>query len=238
MNKRWVIADIHGCANTLKVLVEEKIKPSKSDELYFLGDYIDRGPGSKEVIDYIWQLRKDEYLIKPLKGNHEDLLVNLYDTEKKSKRPWSFLLSDRNRKSWFAMGGKETLKSFQVQSPPQIPEEYIEWMKALDYYVMLEKFILVHAGLNFQLDNPFIDTGSMLWIREFDVIPDKIGNRKIIHGHVPISLQFIDHSIKNSYYQFIDLDNGPYLTGDSGYGNLVALELTNMELVVQDNRDL
>jgi serine/threonine protein phosphatase 1 len=136
------------------------------------------------------------------------------------------------------MGGKETLKSFQVHSPRHIPAEYIEWMKALDYYVILEKFILVHAGLNFQLDNPFIDTSSMLWIREFDVIPDKTGNRKIIHGHVPISLQFIDHSIKNSYYQFIDLDNGPYLTGESGYGNLVALELTNMELVVQDNRDL
>jgi serine/threonine protein phosphatase 1 len=238
MNKRWVIADIHGCANTLKVLVEEKIKLSKSDELYFLGDYIDRGPGSKEVIDYIWQLCKEGYLVKPLKGNHEDLLVNLYDKEKRSIRPFSFLYSNRNRKSWFAMGGKETLKSFQIHSPRQIPMEYIEWMRGLDYYVILEKFILVHAGLNFQLDNPFIDTGSMLWIREFDVIPDKTGNRKIIHGHVPISLQFIDHSIKNSYYQFIDLDNGPYLTGQSGYGNLVALELTNMELVVQDNRDL
>lgn len=238
MNKRWVIADIHGCANTLKVLIEEKIKPSKSDKLYFLGDYIDRGPDSKEVIDYIWHLRKEGYQVKPLKGNHEDLLVNLYDTEKKSIRPWSFLLSDRNRKSWFTMGGMETLKSFHVQSLRQIPAEYIEWMKALDYYVILDDFILVHAGLNFELDNPFIDTSSMLWIREFEVIPEKTGNRKIIHGHVPISLQFIDHFIRSSDYQFIDLDNGPYLTGESGYGNLVALELTNMELVVQDNRDL
>ena len=51
MRKHWVIPDIHGCARTLHALIEDNIKPTKHDELYFLGDYIDRGPDSKGVID-------------------------------------------------------------------------------------------------------------------------------------------------------------------------------------------
>jgi hypothetical protein len=77
----------------------------------------------------------------------------------------------------------------------------------------------------------------MLWLRDYEILPEKTGNRKIIHGHVPVDLQFINYSIKNDIYRFIDLDNGPYLSGRDGYGNLVALELTNMEMVIQDNRD-
>jgi serine/threonine protein phosphatase 1 len=61
MKKRWVIPDIHGCVNTLKALIEEQIKPARYDELYFLGDYINCGPESRAVIDYIRFLQKDEY---------------------------------------------------------------------------------------------------------------------------------------------------------------------------------
>ncbi|MCD4664857.1 MAG: metallophosphoesterase, partial [Bacteroidales bacterium] len=46
MREHWVIPDIHGCANTLRGLIEDLIQPSKHDWLYFLGDYIDRGPSS------------------------------------------------------------------------------------------------------------------------------------------------------------------------------------------------
>ena len=56
MRKRWVIPDVHGCVNTLKALIEEQIKPARYDELYFLGDYIDRGPDSRAVIDFIRNL--------------------------------------------------------------------------------------------------------------------------------------------------------------------------------------
>ena len=57
MREHWVIPDIHGCANTLKALIEDMIKPSKHDWLYFLGDYIDRGPSSKEVINIFSDLK-------------------------------------------------------------------------------------------------------------------------------------------------------------------------------------
>ena len=237
MKKRWVIPDIHGCVNTLKALLEEQIKPTSSDELYFLGDYIDRGPQSRAVIDYIRFLQKEEYTVIPLKGNHEDFLVELYDAEMRSKDPWFFHFANRKKKSWYTIGGRETLKSFGIHHIKEMPPDIIEWMRNLDYYVSLEKFILVHAGLNCNIDDPFTDTRSMLWLRDYQILPEKTGNRKIIHGHVPVNLQFIDLSIKNNYYKFIDLDNGPYMSGIDGFGNLVALELTNMDMVIQDNRD-
>ena len=51
MSQRWIIPDIHGCTKTLSVLLENLLKVTKHDELYFLGDYIDRGPDGKGVID-------------------------------------------------------------------------------------------------------------------------------------------------------------------------------------------
>jgi serine/threonine protein phosphatase 1 len=110
-------------------------------------------------------------------------------------------------------------------------------MKHLEYYIELENYILVHAGLNFKIDNPFSDKDSMLWIREFEVDPKKIGKRRVVHGHVPVSLEFIDLSINNKSYQFIDLDNGCYMHKREGFGNLVALELNSLEYKVQNNLD-
>ena len=62
-------------------------------------------------------------------------------------------------------------------------------------------------------------------------------DRKIIHGHVPVSIEFIDQLKSNDEHHFIDLDNGVYMPGKPGFGNLVALELTSMELKVQPNVD-
>ncbi len=60
MPKTWIIPDIHECANTLQLLVEQQIRPDKKDRLIFLGDYIDRGPDSKGVIDFIMHLQETE----------------------------------------------------------------------------------------------------------------------------------------------------------------------------------
>jgi len=238
MKRRWVIPDIHGCVNTLKALIEEQIKPTLSDELFFLGDYIDRGPDSKGVIDYILSLQKSGIKLTTLKGNHEDFLVELYDSKLQPKKPWFLRIFSRKKRSWIGIGGKETLKSFGIHSIKNIPLEYIEWMRNLENYVCLDNFILVHAGLNCTIEDPFSDTHSMIWIRDFEIDFTKTGKRKVIHGHVPVNLQFIDLSIRNNYFKFIDLDNGPYISGKEGFGNLVALELTQMQMVIMDNRDL
>lgn len=237
MREHWVIPDIHGCAKTLKALIEDMIKPSKHDWLYFLGDYIDRGPGSKEVIDYLMHLQYEDYNIRLLMGNHEDYLVKSYEEEINLKSLFGVKFKNRKKKEWLFHGGKETMESFKLDDLKDFPQKYVEWMKNLEYYIELENFILVHAGFNFKSENPFQDTDAMLWVREFEIDSNAVKNKKIIHGHVPVSLEFIDISIKNKSYKFIDLDNGCYMHDRVGYGNLLALELNSMEYKVQYNLD-
>ncbi len=237
MAKTWIIPDIHGCANTLQLLLEDHIKPGKNDHLIFLGDYIDRGPDSKGVLDIIMEMEDHGYRISALKGNHEDSCINAWEEDGKRKGFWGYRAKSRLQKEWEAYGGKETMESFGAVWAHEIPEKYIQWLQSLDYFVELDQFIAVHAGLNFKASNPFKDTRAMMWIRDYEVIPEKINHKRIIHGHVPVNLEFIDLSIKSKSYGFIDLDNGIYMNQKAGYGNLVALELTSMEYKIQSLAD-
>jgi len=238
MAKRWVIPDTHGCVKTVNSMVSDLIKPMRSDEIYFLGDYVDRGPDSKGVIDFIRSMQKDGYNVTALKGNHEDFMVELYDAEKKSRNAWWHNFGNKKHKTWLEIGGKPTLSSFGVTHIRDVPIDYIEWMRNLTHYIELDRFVLVHAGLNFKNENPYEDQRAMLWLRDYEIKPDKIGGRRIIHGHVPVNMELITMAVKNRIYKFIDLDNGPYLSGKDGFGNLVALELNKMEMVIQYNMDI
>jgi len=237
MFKTWIIPDIHGYAATLKLMVEQQIKPEKTDRLIFLGDYIDRGPDSKGVIDFIMQLQAEGYNITALKGNHEVFCVKAREADKNRKSVPGLKTRSYPQEIWEINGGTQTLVSFGTIRPSEIPEKYIRWMESLAYFVETEKFIAVHAGLNFNLDDPFSDTRSMLWIREFKVKPEKINNKILVHGHNPVSLKYIDMAIRKENPDFIDLDNGIYVKNISGYGNLVALEINSMEYKVQTVAD-
>lgn len=237
MRKAWVIPDIHGCSKTLKALIEDMIKPSKFDWLYFLGDYIDRGPDSKGVIDYLIYLQEEEYNSRFLMGNHEDVFIRAYEEEFRKKNFLGIKFTNSIKNDWLEMYGQMTIDSFGVKEIKDIPEKYIKWMKKLELYIELEKYFLVHAGLNFSIENPLDDRDSMLWIRDYEIIPEKINFRKIIHGHAPVSLEFIYLMNKKQNYHFMDLDNGCCLINHEGYGNLVAYELNTHEIVVQNNID-
>lgn len=238
MPKHWVIPDIHGCYHSLKALIEDQIVPSDDDTLMFLGDFVDRGPHSKEVLDYVMGLEQQGYYIVAIKGNHEDFFIKAWD-EERNRRSFLFLKqANQSKKQWLPHGGKETLDSFKTDDLSTIPEQYIEWMRKLPLYYETGNFVLVHAGLNFRNDDPFSDEWAMLWLKDYKIVPSKIGNRRLIHGHVPVNLEFIDISIRNPKYPFIDLDNGCYMTNRPGYGNLLALELHSMELKIQPNLDM
>lgn len=231
---RWIIPDIHGCARTLKILLENMLKVSKTDELFFLGDYIDRGPSSKDVIDYIMELQAHGYNVHCLKGNHEDYCIQAWEADNKSH-----LFKPAIQKSWEAVGAAETLKSFEVKRPRDIPRQYIDWMKGLKYYFELDDYILVHAGMNFRIKDPFEDTQSMIWTRSFKVDFAKTGGRRIIHGHIPVDYSFIDLVIRNPKgYDFIALDNGVFVTDKPGMGNLMAFNPDNNMLFAQTNMDM
>ena len=233
MAKTWVIPDIHGYAETLTNILDHQIKPSKNDHLIFLGDYIDRGPNSKGVIDIIMNLEKSGHHITPLKGNHEDVCLKTREESKRRKEFFGTRSISQMQANWEILGGRKTLNSFGISRADEIPEKYIQWMHSLKYYIELDHFFAVHAGFNFKANDPFSDTQAMIWIRDYEVLPGKINNKKIIHGHNPVNLKFIKSSLKFDISHTIDLDNGIYFTHKAGYGNLIALELNSMEIKIQ-----
>lgn len=234
--KQWVIPDLHGCLRTLIGMIEDRIRPTKEDELYFLGDYVDRGPDPKGVLDYIMNLEEQGFKIFPLRGNHEEYILLALENERKLKRRFLFF-KERNRlyDEWMSVGGASTMKSFGVNNVNQVPEKYVEWIKRLKYYYILENHILVHAGLNFSRRDPFDDLHSILWASSFTPMPEKVDNKIVIHGHVAVSLEFLQNVLADPSKKYIPLDTGCHHSERSGMGNLVALELNTMELLIQPN---
>ncbi|HPX59424.1 MAG TPA: metallophosphoesterase family protein [Bacteroidales bacterium] len=233
--KQWVIPDVHGCYYTLKKLLEDRINITKEDTVYFLGDLVDRGKHSRLVLDYLINLEKEGYNIKVIKGNHEEYFVRSYYSElthnstflKKYSKDYQF---------WLKVGGKETVESFGVKNVKDIPLAYIKWIENLPYYYLTDKYVIVHAGLNFNKKNPFEDTNAMLVNNHFTVVPEKIGNRTVIHGHIPLSIDGIETLIREKdTYHFICLDNGCYYEKIDTFGSLLALNLDTLELTQQPN---
>lgn len=234
---RWVVGDIHGCYLTFRKLLEDKIRLSKEDTVFLLGDMIDRGPRTKETLDYIIDLQQQNYTILPIKGNHEEHLLQLYFSKQGTL---GFLRFIKKKKTylWIRCGGKYTLESFQVKSFRDIPYHYIQWMKELPYYQIVDNFIIVHAGLDFSSVNPFTNIASMLTCEKMNIKPKLIDNKIIVHGHVALSRMKIDqifHKRNQSYY--ICLDNGCIHTDRHGFGSLLALNLDTMEMESQKNID-
>ncbi|MBI9032905.1 MAG: serine/threonine protein phosphatase [Bacteroidales bacterium] len=236
MADRWVIPDIHGCVKTLERLIGQ-IQPKREDHLIFLGDYIDRGPDSKGVIDYLMGLQTQGQKMTLLKGNHEEFVLQAYEIELGLKKSWLKREKNPHKEEWFKHGGKDTMRSFGLKDLRLFPVEYLEWMKKLEYFISLEDYMIVHAGLNFEIDNPTDDKHTMLWVKEFPIKRHKIGNRKVIHGHTPVSHEFIYDTVNSDKFDFIDLDNGVYMQNRNGFGQLMALELNSNTLLAQYNVD-
>jgi serine/threonine protein phosphatase 1 len=223
--KQYAISDIHGCAKTFKALLKQ-ISFSKEDVLYLLGDYVDRGPDSKGVIDHIWQLQSEGYTVFCLKGNHEQLMIDS-------------LVNWEKRRSWLTYGGLETIESFAVQTLEEIPEVYIVWLKNLPHFLEIEGYLLVHAGLNFELKNPLEDETAMLWIRRWYGSIDKtwLDGRIIVHGHTPTKQLLIQNSLHNlEDIPAIDIDAG-CVFDILGLGRLCALDLDSRALYFESNID-
>lgn len=219
MHRKFAIGDIHGCSNTFKKLLLDDIRIQKSDKIYCIGDYIDRGIDSKGVIDFILDLRKKGYQIHTLRGNHEQLMMESIN-------------SDKNFNHWIKNGGDKTLKSFGINSYNEMKPLYKNFFKRTKFIIQSGVFIFVHAGLNFQKQNPFEDRDAMLWIRDFPVDKKKLGNRLLIHGHTPKSLDFI---IKQSGKSVINIDGGCVYSNVTGLGNLIALNITEGKLISVKN---
>jgi serine/threonine protein phosphatase 1 len=224
MNRRIVITDIHGCFYSFKNLLEEKVKLQKKDTLYLLGDYINKGPRSREVLDYLMYLQQLGYQLHMLRGNHEQELLNLFDGK-----------SDLNR--LMSKGGLTLLNSFGVEQPQEIPLVYIDFIRAMDHFYELPDFYLVHAGFDFSRQNPFIASETLLNIRDYTVDLDKTQNRRIIHGHTPTNLSQILQSLEAKSSLHYSLDAGCAYKNNPQQAHLIALNLDSWQLMCQPNID-
>ncbi|MBV7441392.1 serine/threonine protein phosphatase [Weeksellaceae bacterium TAE3-ERU29] len=217
---RYAISDIHGCFFSFREILN-KINFSKNDELYLLGDYINKGPRSKEVIDFIIELQNQGYKITTLRGNHEQILLDS--------------INKRNR----IEGLRETLDSFKINNIRELGDKYINWFYNLKYFHETQDFIFVHAGFNFNKPNPLSSKRDMLWMREWyhAINYNWLKSKKIIHGHTPTTKNQIQKMLKNIHkIQVLAIDNGCVIQ-QQGYGSLCCLELNKLNLVFQENID-
>jgi serine/threonine protein phosphatase 1 len=217
--RKFAISDLHGCRLTFEALIN-KIGLTPDDELYLLGDYIDRGPDSKGVIDFIWHLQDSGYPVYCLRGNHEQMLLDICN----------------DLPSFYGRGEHHMLASFGVTHAKNIPPKYLEWVDQLDYYFEVDNYLLVHAGFNFKISNPLSDKHAMLWIRNWraDIDRQWLNGRIVVHGHTPITTEAIKRYLQAAdTIPDIFIDNGCAFTHD-GLGKLCALELTTCTLTFQD----
>src|SRR5581483_7880071 len=140
MPRTFAIGDIHGCCKTFTRLLLEELAIQKDDTIYCVGDYVDRGPDSKGVVDLILKLRADGYTIYTLRGNHEELMLSSAN-------------SNRDFLRWMDKGGEATLDSFGVYSFIEMDEVYQQFFQQTEFYRENGNFIYVHAGLNFHEEN-------------------------------------------------------------------------------------
>lgn len=217
--RRLVIPDIHGCPNTFRELVE-KIALTKDDQLFLIGDYIDKGLNSKGVLDFISELDHDGYELYPLRGNHEQMFLDI------AKENNYMLESYAQRERLTDM-----LDGIKIKEP------YLSFFESLPYYYELKDFFIVHAGFNFKAPNPFEDFDEMMWIRDYEADPNWTGNKPIIHGHTPFNKELIMEAIHNRY-PIIPIDNGCVFSNggfSENFGTLLCLNLDTFEVITQTN---
>ncbi len=225
MGRNLVIPDIHGCYNTFAELLK-KIKLTKEDNLYLLGDYIDRGKNSDKVVDLIIEL-SETHNIFPIMGNHEKSILEAQEDYDKGT---------------FAFFVKRFGKSKQLlDENKQIKKKYYDFLINLPLYYKIGNFILVHAGLDFSNDNIFENETAILNLRGFNEksIP-KDFDRIIVRGHEITYIEEIREAIKNKS-KVISLDNGcVYNKKHKVYDytklrHLCCFNLDTYELILQEN---
>lgn len=212
----WVIGDIHGAADLLRPLlraVGEDLEqaPRSRRILVCLGDYIDRGPDSRGVLDSLIAFGRDPKVEAHfLRGNHED-------------RMEAFLVDPDTGPTWCALGGRETLGSFGVHPPARtagrqawadasaalnkaLSADHRAFLAGQKHSLTLGDFFFAHAGAEPGVSLDRQDPQQLMWIRNRFLDHRDPFEKMIVHGHTPVPDVHIDH-------RRIALDTGAYATG-------------------------
>ena len=202
----FIIGDIHGCLEMLKRLMERIAWHPERDGLIFLGDYIDRGKDSKDVVDYILAISKISSSVCCLKGNHEAIFQE-------------YLAGDYFN-NFLINGGDATLDSYRLGNELDrdvvIPSEHIVFLQSLSLWIELPDYYVVHAGFRPGVSIEGQTEEDMVWIRDPFLVSDYDFGKRVIFGHSPFPEPFV-------------MDNKIGLDTGAVYGNmLTCLELPDL----------
>ncbi|WP_353646658.1 metallophosphoesterase [Mesorhizobium sp. WSM2239] len=194
----YAVGDVHGCLSLLKK-IDLLIASDDQDRekiVVMLGDYVDRGPASAQVLDYLNTRPPANFRRICLAGNHEETML-------------SFLEDPTTNGGWLDYGGFETLRSYGIDTSEivanrtrpkklaqilesHIPGDHVEFLRQLPVMVCSPDYVMVHGGLRQgvpiadQLDH------DLMWLRAGgDATPGHRANRVLIHGHTPVSTALI-----------------------------------------------
>lgn len=167
---RYVFGDIHGCSKALRALIQE-IRPTSRDELIFLGDYIDRGPDSRDVIEQVIRLQMRSHVV-PLRGNHELMLL-------------SVAMCNSDPEVWIRCGGHATIASYGG-AISKIPERHLSFMLSLKSHYETDSEIFVHAMYDPLKSIVLQDDALTYWTHLPDPLPPPHESGKRVYlGHTP-----------------------------------------------------
>jgi serine/threonine protein phosphatase 1 len=209
----YAIGDVHGRADLLanlfaRIDADLRARPIPHPIQVLLGDYIDRGPDSRQVIDLLIGRRRSHDLI-PLKGNHEQCALNV-------------LLDPSSLLQWKSIGGLNTVLSYGVtprwnddfQSisavalafTNNLPEPHRRFLQGLPLSLTCGDFFFVHAGARPGIRLQEQSERDLLWIREDFLLHEEDFGKVVVHGHTP----HLEPEIKPNR---INIDTGAYATG-------------------------
>ncbi|MBC8351325.1 MAG: serine/threonine protein phosphatase [Planctomycetes bacterium] len=205
------IGDIHGCAKALAALIDV-IEPTEDDVIVPLGDYVDRGPESRAVVDLLIEL-VDRCQLVPLLGNHEAMMLDALE-------------SAEVREFWYGVGGRETVESYGG-SLDELPFEHSVFLRGLNRYYETDSHMFVHANYDASLTLDQQPDRLLLWEHVVHTLPPRhCSGKTAIVGHTP---QGTGEILDMDYLVCID-------TYCVGGGWLTALDVES-GTVWQANRD-
>jgi len=207
------IGDIHGCSKTLEKLLD-RIAPDSDDHLVFIGDYVDRGPDSRAVINRLIQLQK-ECKCTFLRGNHEEMMLNFLDF--------------RDSELWHINGGDATLASYlSGDRDYDIPDAHVDFIRETALYWDEPDFFFVHAGLKPHMtiteNLTHYSSDVFLWERAHLAAQELAWEKAVVCGHTP------QKEVLNRP-RLLCIDTGCVYISYPGYGVLTAVKLPEREFI-------
>ncbi len=170
MARTIAIGDIHGCLAALEALLTE-IKPSADDVVVTVGDYVDRGPDSKGVIDRLLLLETECRLV-PLRGNHEEMMLEVLEGR---MPPFQ----------WLNFGGVETMESYGfIGDLNCVPKAHRDFLSRLSTFYETDTHFVVHANYDPELPLDEQPDDLMRWVKISHRLPEPhVSGKRAVVGH-------------------------------------------------------